>query len=369
VEHKDAAPQTEKTAGKPSPSTNLQTMPSGILRIDADASLTAAIHPKEGDDPNVDIAILDTGIDGRHGDLNVAGGYNCTGRNTNAWGDRNGHGTHVAGTAAAKDNGSGVVGVAPGARLWAIKTLDGDGALSDHICGLDWITTQNSDSSTDNDIEVANYSGGGEGSDSANCGRDLTKGPDDPGYIVDPRHHATCSMVEAGVVFVASAGNIRRDLAEQQPATYNEVIAVTAIADYDGDWVLPKAPVPSGCTDQGDDDTAATFTNYAGKSDDHGHTIAAPGVCIRSTDKRGGYATASGTSMSSPHVAGTAALCIAGKQCVADPSEVMTNMAKLIGDAKTRNDTSAPYYGFAQAPSDPSDGAKYYGYLVTAKDY
>ena len=79
-----------------------------------------------------------------HPDLNVAGGYNCSTTDRSAWRDRNNHGTHVAGTVGALDNGIGVVGVAPGARVWGVKILndDGYGLISWYICGLDWILAQ-----------------------------------------------------------------------------------------------------------------------------------------------------------------------------------------------------------------------------------
>jgi subtilisin family serine protease len=114
-----------------------QTLPTGIDRVEADQSST-----KAGDHSGAvdgDIAILDTGIY-NHPDLRISGGHNCVGKNKKAYSDGNGHGTHVAGTAAAKDNGSGVVGVAPGARLWAVKVLNsnGSGSFSSVICGIDW---------------------------------------------------------------------------------------------------------------------------------------------------------------------------------------------------------------------------------------
>ncbi len=88
---------------------------------------------------NADVAIIDTGIERDHPDLNVVGGYNCTSRKRDKWDDNNGHGTHVAGIVGALDNRFGVTGVAPGARLWSVKVLDknGRGYLSWLICGID----------------------------------------------------------------------------------------------------------------------------------------------------------------------------------------------------------------------------------------
>ena len=79
---------------------------------------------------NVDVAIIDTGIQPNHPDLRVVGGYDCTRPGTSAerssssrWRDEHGHGTHVAGIVGALDNDRGVVGVAPGARLWSIRVF------------------------------------------------------------------------------------------------------------------------------------------------------------------------------------------------------------------------------------------------------
>src|SRR5687767_12439671 len=109
-----------------------QVMPAGIERVGAPD------NPDFGSGTlPVDIAVLDTGIQPDHPDLNVVGGYNCTSpaqsevdrQKPSSWGDGPsfGHGTMVAGAAAARDNALGVVGVAPGARLWSIRVLDHDG--------------------------------------------------------------------------------------------------------------------------------------------------------------------------------------------------------------------------------------------------
>src|SRR5215218_3183630 len=111
-----------------------QKRPKGIRRVDAEKSSTAA---GDGNGKvNADIAILDSGIYKRHRDLNISGGHNfsgghnCVGSDQKAWSDGDGHGTHVAGTAAAKDNSIGIIGVAPGARLWAVRVLNNSGTGS-----------------------------------------------------------------------------------------------------------------------------------------------------------------------------------------------------------------------------------------------
>jgi subtilisin family serine protease len=232
---------------------------------------------------NVDVAVIDTGIDLSHPDLNVVGGVNCS--SGNSYSDGNGHGTHVAGTIAAKDNGIGVVGVAPGARLWAVRVLNnaGSGSDSDVICGIDWVTARAST------IEVANMSLGGGGTEPAASG--CSTG--------DPFHDAICRSVAAGVTYAVAAGNESDDAANHTPAAYDEVITVSALADFNG---LPGGGAAATCRADVDD-TFADFSNFGADVD-----LIAPGVCILSTWKGGGYNTISGTSMASPHVAGAAAL-------------------------------------------------------------
>jgi len=99
-----------------------QFIPTGVRRIGANSpTSTAKINGIE-DPMDVDIAIIDTGLDTAHPDLNVFKHVRCSGTGKNI--DQHGHGSHVGGIAAAKDNGIGVVGVAPGARLWGVKVLD-----------------------------------------------------------------------------------------------------------------------------------------------------------------------------------------------------------------------------------------------------
>ncbi len=255
-----------------------QTLPTGIDRIDGELSST--ISGNGSGTVNVDVAVLDTGIQTNHPDLNVVGGKNCS--TGSSYKDGHGHGTHVAGTIAAKDNGSGVVGVAPGARLWAVRVLNnqGSGTTSTILCGINWVTANAGT------IEVVNMSLGGSGSDST-C----------PGS--DAYHNAICNSVNAGVTYVVAAGNSAANANDFRPATYAEVITVSALADFNG-----QSGGGGAATCRSDvDDTLADFSNYGSDVD-----LIAPGVCIYSTYKGSTYATMSGTSMASPHVAGAAAL-------------------------------------------------------------
>ncbi len=283
-----------------------QSLPTGINRIDGELSSTVA-----GDGSgsvNVDVAIIDTGI-ASHEDLNVHRSVNCSGGSplrgsckSSSPADGNGHGTHVAGTVAALDNAVGVVGVAPGARLWGVKVLSdrGSGYKSWIIAGIDYVT-QNASS-----IEVANMSLGGSGSDDGkSC--DAT---------TDSYKKAICNSVAAGVTYAVAAGNSSADASTALPAAYDMVITVSALADFDG--VTGGVGAPTCRTDE--DDTLANFSNYGADVD-----IIAPGVCITSTWPTAliasGYNTISGTSMASPHVAGAAALYKANNP-VATPADV-----------------------------------------------
>ncbi|MFC1702969.1 S8 family peptidase [Patescibacteria group bacterium] len=214
----------------------------------------------------VRVVVIDTGIDPGHPDLSVAGGINFTsakGGKASAWKDDNGHGTHVAGTIAALDNSLGVVGVAPGAELWACKALDrsGSGWLSDIIACLDWAVL--------NGMQVANMSLGAQGGNES--------------------YETACNAAKAaGVVLAAAAGND----GDGNPAT------------DDVDWPGAYAStIAVAATD--DTDTVASFS-----SDGDAVSVAAPGVAILSTYKGGGLAIGDGTSMATPHVAGVAALLI-----------------------------------------------------------
>lgn len=260
---------------------------------------------------DIDMAIFDTGIDPRHPDLDVVGGVDCTvGR---GWDDLglDGHGTMVAGVAAAIDNGIGIAGVAPGARLWAVRIADPHGEITDSAlrCGLDWLNRHAKR------IEVANWSFGDGDPMLGPCG---VVG----GRVVDRLHNLTCKAVDAGVTIVAAAGNESADAGLTSPSAWPQVITVSATGETDG---LPGGLGPLPCLEGERDDHLATFSNFGPAVD-----IAAPGVCLTSTFPGGLYAFNSGTSFATPLVAGAAGL-IKAKRPNASPSAVR---ARLLGAAE-----------------------------------
>ena len=253
-----------------------QTTPYGIEITDADVAIDDG---NTGD--GVSIAILDTGIDAQHETLeeNLGEGWAtddaaCTtdcgggpfGGNDideclEEWDDDNDHGSHCAGTAAAADNGVGVLGVAPDATLHAVKVLDceGGGSFSDIAAGIEW--------SADQGHEVQSMSLGADS---------------DSDVVSDAIEYA----VERNVVLVAAAGNDGEcSDCVGFPARHEEVIAVSA-------------------TDENDD--LAGFSSTGPEVE-----LAAPGVGVLSTVPRDDYTEFDGTSMACPHVSGAAATVIA----------------------------------------------------------
>lgn len=220
-------------------------------------------RPRPNDGKHVKVGVIDTGIDLKHPDLaaNVKGGVNLV-NPTSAPQDDNGHGSHVAGIIGAVNNGRGVVGVAGGVSLYAIKVLNqnGTGTLTTLIKGIEWGIRHN--------MHILNIS--------------VSGGQTVPVVMRDAIHRA----VRNGIVVVASAGNHGDSQGKgdtvQMPGRLPNTIAVAAL-----DRNNQRAPFSS-----------------TGPSVD----IAAPGVNILSTFKDGRYASLSGTSMAAPHVSGAAAI-------------------------------------------------------------
>ncbi|MGW0802067.1 S8 family serine peptidase [Nonomuraea sp. NPDC002799] len=264
-----------------------QTVPTGVRRIFGPANPNLDIDGVDDVRIDVDVAVVDTGVDYTHPDLNVAARANCqTGSCVNDSGtDDNGHGSHVAGTVGALDNTVGPVGVAPGARIHGVKVLNsaGQGTLSAIAAGLNWVVARAST------IEVVNLSLGCNGCSSSAISTAIT------------------NAVNAGIVVVVAAGNNHVNTSTFFPANHADVVTVSALTDNDG---LPGGSGGStlSCRSETDlDDTSAFYSNFGATVE-----ITAPGTCIYSTWMNGGYNTISGTSMASPHVAGAAGLLTSG---------------------------------------------------------
>lgn len=301
-----------------------QGVSTGYSRVGGPLSVLDASHSQIS--VNAGIAIIDTGIDLTHPNLNVYKQVSFV-SGTSTANDDNGHGTAVAGIAAAEDNSAGVVGIAPGARLWAIKVLDstGTGSMSTIIQGIDYVT-QNA-----GQIDAANLSFGCKCSSSA----------------LDT---AINNAVAAGVTFVVAAGNSGEDDSSWSPASNPNVISVAAIADSDGKCggLGPKTPY-------GSDDSLASFSNFGSKV-----TIAAPGVNIHSTYTGGSYVTLSGTSVAAPFVTGAAAL-YRSLHTTASPVEVRDALVSLGSTAATACDGAG--HGYFTNPHG-SEPLLYIGSLV-----
>ena len=235
-----------------------QTLPWGVDRIDADVSSTQA-GDGDGAVTNVNIYVLDNGVDATHPDLNVVNQVNFT-TSTNT--PTCAHGTRVAGVIAARDDNFGVVGVLPGAPITAVKVTTCDPIItltSVVIKGVDWVT-QNAVRPA-----VANMSIGGL-----------------PSTALDT---SVKRSADRGVFYAIAAGNSSTDAcwtSPQRVGTYPGVVTV-------------------GATDA--TDSEAAFSSFGRCVD-----LWAPGVDILTDNLGGGVTTTSGTSYSAPYVAGTAGL-------------------------------------------------------------
>lgn len=259
---------------------NQQIVPWGVDRIGAE--FVHSVNKGAG----VKVAVLDTGIDLDHPDLSVAGDVTVVPGTING-DDDNGHGTAVAGIIAALDNDIGVVGVAPDVELYSVKVLNksGSGSVNTILSGIQW--------AIENKMQVINVSFG--------CAGEM------PACVVQSLENA----YKAGIVIVAAAGsggNIE-GMGENiwAPARYDSVISVGA--------------------------TNVIDSRYSTSSTGSKLNLVAPGYKVFTTGKGGGYLYFMGTSASSPHVAGAAALLIAsGINNVAVVKEVLDSSAKDLGD-------------------------------------
>ena len=249
----DSDALTFRQLGKPTPTQPAQQIPWGVTRVKGGAGVTT----------NARAWVIDTGIDLDHPDLNVNVGMsrNFVSRETSP-DDLNGHGTHVAGTIGAKNDTKGVIGVVPGAEVVAIRVLNrrGSGSNSDVIAGVDYVAEQVRNGVAKS-ADVANMSLGGGVSSALDT--------------------AVKNAAATGIRFTLAAGNESDDANNHSPARANGTNIYTVSSFATGDkW--------------------SSFSNYGNPPIDW----AEPGSSILSTYKDGGYATASGTSMAAPHLAG-----------------------------------------------------------------
>lgn len=266
-----------------------QRLPWGIDKIDADVSSTRA-GDGTGSVRGVRTYVIDTGVDTAHRDLNAATGANFAGGEPR---DCDGHGTHVAGTVAARDNRRAVVGAAPGSSVVAVKVLDceGNGYMSDVIAGIDWVTANAADPA------VANLSLGGG-----------------PSRAIDD---AVIASARSGILQVVAAGNDGADACQSSPARAGGGVA--------------NGVITVGATDSLSRE--AVFSNTGPCVD-----LWAPGVSVLSTKLGGGTTFVSGTSMAAPHVAGSAALFLARQWSTLsgdDADRTVATERRLREDAET----------------------------------
>jgi major intracellular serine protease len=235
-------------------------LPDGIKMTKAE-NLWVRANQGEG----IVVATIDTGVLYTHPDLKdqIIGGKDFTGKGDFL--DGNGHGTHVAGTILADDTGHGIVGMAPKAKLLALKALGDDGSGS-----MEW-TVNALRYAIDQKVDIINMSLGGPG--------------------LPELHQLVIEAQQKGIIICAASGNEGDNnpltVEISFPGDYHEVMEVGAV-----DFNSVMAP----------------FSNTNPEVD-----ILAPGVHILSTYLNNAYAYLDGTSMATPHVAGAMALLKAAK--------------------------------------------------------
>lgn len=258
-----------------------QIIPWGVSHIRA----TRTWSRTQGKD--VHIGVIDTGIDYSHPDLrqSISRGINLVNRQALPH-DDNGHGTHIAGTIAASSNHSGILGVAPKARVHPVKAFDHNGSayVSDIIAGIDWCVQQN--------LDIINMSFGMK-------------------TYSKSLEQAVLNAYNSGKIIVASSGNDGKKASIDYPAQLSHVISVGAITNTN---------------------KVASFSNRSNLID-----IYAPGEKIYSAWLGGKYNELSGTSMATAHVSGVIALILAIKPSLKVMAvKQLLKRSALIGN-KSRN--------------------------------
>jgi len=310
----------------------LQQTPTGINRIGAEPISPSAVI-------NADVAVLDSGVDANHPDLNVLADKQVYFRGTGPE-DNCEHGTHVAGIIGAKHNSFGVVGVAPGVNIWNVKVMElsptsgiCQPSWSSLLRGLNYIA-DNADS-----IDVANLSWNYVCR--GNC-------------LIDPYFTEIVQLetyldrvIDKGVTLVVSAGNDGINAERVVPSLFQSVITTSALTDTDGKCggVGSLSKGWGELQEKYNDDTLADFSNFGAVVD-----IAAPGVDILSTLPGGKYGEMSGTSMAAPHVSGGVAIIKSNHPDY--PVSIIRNMLLETGSNQFI-ECNGKGYGYFQDDNDP----------------
>lgn len=319
----------------------MQYFPTALDRLDLDKAVTLSSRPDNREQrPNIDVAIVDTPVASQHPDLVIVkrvnlidgcGSLKLSGGATLSCYNENGiHGTHVAGSIAARDNLAGIVGGIPGARIhsWGICSANNGCSNADTLQAWNAIIA-------DGQIEIANLSVG-------SCGEGVTSAMQTAGQ----------NLINSGVTMFASAGNCNAESVSKPYCSVTAFICVSALADYDGRCGARSSLTwSSAAAGPSYDDRRASFSNHGSDID-----IMAPGVSVLSTypglsssnvgdptvpptgwgdgrnpatyigtSEHGRYATLSGTSMASPIAAGIGGL-LKSKNPAWSPATIKSNL-------------------------------------------
>ena len=316
----------------------MQYFPAALDRLDLEKAVTPSSRPDNREDrPNIDVGIVDAPVASQHPDLVVASRVNLisgcgsqviTGGAILSCYNENGlHGTHVAGSIAARDNLAGIVGGIPGARIhsFGICSANNGCANADTLEAWNLMITRGG-------IEIANESVG-------SCGEGITSAMQTAGQ----------NLINAGVTMFTFAGNCNAEAINKPYCSITAFICVSAMGDFDGKCGAKSSLTTTTAGGTSRDDQRAAFSNHGGDVD-----IMAPGVAVLSTapgsttygdpstpptgwgtgtgvasyigtSEHGRYATLSGTSMSSPITAGIGGL-LKSKNPAWTPAAIKTEL-------------------------------------------
>ncbi|MFE7805422.1 S8 family serine peptidase [Streptomyces sp. NPDC057430] len=284
--------------------------------------------------PTVKVGILDTGVDDQHQDLapnfNAADSVSCAygkaDTRAGAWRDIDTHGTHVAGTVAAAKNGKGAIGVAPGVKISSVRIAEPGSTLffaENTICGLVW--------AGDHGFKVTNNSYYTDPWQ-FNCPDNV-----DQAAILEGVNRAQKYAEGKGSLQVAAAGNANYDLANKTTDTSSPNDSTPVTRTITNDCLDIPAELPGVVTVAANGTSGsskASFSNFGRNVIE----VSAPGESVYSTVPGGKYASLSGTSMASPHVAGVAAL-LASANPGDTPADIRTKLGVQATDLACPSDS------------------------------